>query len=292
LAKRRSVSAFIQELPAEPESELPISAIAPSRFQPRRYFDPAKQQQLEASVKEHGVLEPLVVRPLKPGQYELVAGERRYRAAKAAGLASVPVTVRQLSDEQAMTLALVENLIREDLNPVEEVEGILALLGIELGIQVADIPPLLYRLRRGGDNVITELEAVRSVFDAVGMNWESFLANRLPLIRLPDDILDALRAGQIQYTKAKAIAAVKEEKERRELLEEAIARQLSLSQIRGRINELRGKAEAETAGDPQKRVAAIAKKAKKAKVWNDPKKRRKLEQLLGQLEALLDGEGK
>jgi ParB family chromosome partitioning protein len=100
--------------------------------QPRRYFDPEKLQSLVRSISEQGILEPLLVRPLANKQYELVAGERRYRAAQIVSLTEVPVVIRQLSETEALQLALIENLQREDLNPVEETEGILQLLALKL----------------------------------------------------------------------------------------------------------------------------------------------------------------
>jgi ParB family chromosome partitioning protein len=93
-------------------------------------------QELVESVQQHGVLQPLLVRSRSDDQYELVAGERRYRAAKEVQLAEVPVVIRELSDEEAMQLSLIENLCREDLNPVEETEGILQLLALRLGSDV------------------------------------------------------------------------------------------------------------------------------------------------------------
>ena len=88
--------------------------------QPRRYFDPDRQAQLIKSVQEHGILEPLLVRPLADGLYELVAGERRYRAAQELGLKEVPVVIREFDDKQALQVALIENLQREDLNPNQQ----------------------------------------------------------------------------------------------------------------------------------------------------------------------------
>jgi ParB family transcriptional regulator, chromosome partitioning protein len=102
-----------------------------TREQPRHYFDPEKLEQLVQSIAQHGILEPLLVRPLETNQYELVAGERRYRAALKLGLSEVPVVIRQLNDEEATQLALIENLQREDLNPIEETEGILQLLAFK-----------------------------------------------------------------------------------------------------------------------------------------------------------------
>lgn len=105
------------EAQGSPE-KLALSRIELPARQPRRYFDPQKMEQLVLSVKQHGILEPLLVRVIQDSEhYELVAGERRYRAAQTAGLADVPVTIRELSDEQAIQIALVENLQREDLNP-------------------------------------------------------------------------------------------------------------------------------------------------------------------------------
>ena len=260
--------------------------------QPRRYFDPQKMEQLVQSVKEHGILEPLLVRPLANGNYELVAGERRYRAAREAGLVAVPVVVRELSDEEALALALIENLHREDLNPVEETEAILQLLALKLRIDVPEVSSLLYRMQNAvagkiTDNVIgkKEGEVVKEVFAGLGlMEWESFTANRLPLLRLPEEILEALRSGRIEYTKAKAIARVKDEAERKSLLSEAIASQLSLTQIKER---LKAKQPSTERGELQTRWDATTRQMKKSKLWDDPKKRQKIESLLVQLEALL-----
>jgi ParB family chromosome partitioning protein len=260
--------------------------------QPRRYFDPQKMEQLVQSVKEHGILEPLLVRPLANGNYELVAGERRYRAAREAGLVAVPVVVRELSDEEALALALIENLHREDLNPVEETEAILQLLALKLRIDVPEVSSLLYRMQNAvagkiTDNVIgnPEGEVVKEVFAGLGlMEWESFTANRLPLLRLPEEILEALRSGRIEYTKAKAIARVKDEAERQSLLSEAIASQLSLTQIKQR---LKAKQPSTERGELQTRWDATTRQMKKSPLWDDPKKRQKIESLLAQLEALL-----
>lgn len=292
MAKRRSVSAFIADLPSEPESSLPLNAIVVSLFQPRRYFDPSKQQQLEASIKEYGILEPLIVRPTDNEKYELVAGERRYRAAQKLKLAFAPVVIRTLTDEQAMTLALVENLIREDLNPVEETEGILALLGIELRIKAEEVPALLYRLRnkQSSDNVITnENQTVKSVFESVGMSWESFVANRLPLIKLPIDVLETLRAGKIAYTKAKAIAKLKDPETRQQLLDEAVSQNLSLSQIKERIKELQSAPSPLIT--PQTQLKETYHRLNKSKLWEkNPKKWKRVQDLFKKMEALLEEE--
>ncbi len=275
-----------------------------TRTQPRRYFDPEKLEQLVQSVKQHGILEPLLVRPLADNQYELVAGERRYRAAALVGLTEVPVVVRELSDTEALQLALVENLQREDLNPVEETEGILQLLALKLNLPLPEIPPLLYQMKNAfekdlgknsdvRDNAIPNPESdsepsVQSVFDELRlMSWYSFTCNRLPLLRLPSDILEVLRRGEIEYTKAKALAQVKDETERRTLLEDAIAQSFSLTQIRERVKASQPATEDAPLAS---RLKTTYKKAQKSKVWNNPKKRKQLEKLLAQLEELIERE--
>jgi len=290
----KGVDAFIGVEAANDLSGLSVDTekIQLPQQQPRRYFDPQKMEQLVQSVKEHGILEPLLVRPLANGNYELVAGERRYRAAREAGLLAVPVVVRELSDEEALALALIENLHREDLNPVEETEAILQLLALKLRIDVPEVSSLLYRMQNAvagkiTDNVIgnPEGEVVKEVFAGLGlMEWESFTANRLPLLRLPEEILEALRSGRIEYTKAKAIARVKDEAERKSLLSEAIASQLSLTQIKER---LKAKQPSTERGELQTRWDATTRQMKKSPLWDDPKKRQKIESLLAQLEALL-----
>ena len=167
MARRNSLK---DEWKFEPEKVLDgqsisIDSIVLPASQPRRYFDPQKLQQLTESVRQHGILEPLLVRPApEAGKYELVAGERRYRAAREVGLTSVPVTIRELTDEAALQLALVENLQREDLNPVEEAEGILQLLGIRLKMSASEVPSLLYRMRNQtpADGVVGDGTSVAS----------------------------------------------------------------------------------------------------------------------------------
>ncbi|MBD1930310.1 MULTISPECIES: ParB/RepB/Spo0J family partition protein [Cyanophyceae] len=288
-----------------PAAELVRTSKIKTRTQPRRYFDAEKLEQLIQSIKQHGILEPLLVRPLPDNQYELVAGERRYRAATLVGLTEVPVVVRELNDIEALQLALVENLQREDLNAVEETEGILQLLALKLNLTLPEIPPLLYQMKNAfekdkgkgsdiRDNVIPNPESdleqgVQGVFDELGlMSWYSFTCNRLPLLRLPEDILEVLRRGEIEYTKAKALAQVKDEASRLALLEDAIASSLSLSEIIKRIKAVQPPTEPPLLAQ---RIETISKLVKKHQVWDDPKKRRKLETLLAKIEELFSSDG-
>jgi len=264
--------------------------------QPRRYFDPQKMEQLVFSVKEHGILEPLLLRTLDgSNMYELVAGERRYRAAKEAGLNDVPAVIRDLTDEQAVQLALIENLQREDLNPIEETEGVLQLLALRLEMAVNEVPKLLYRMQheakgKVAHNVMgsSENEAVQSTFASLAtMTWESFVNNRLPLLKLPDDVLEALQQGKIAYTKAQAIARVKDEEHRKDLLKEAISQDLSLAQIKERVDNLKSNAAAAEQPPLKTQIDDVLKLAKRSKVWDDPKKQKRLEKVLADLRSLV-----
>jgi ParB family chromosome partitioning protein len=289
-SKLKNVALFTEDALTAP-STVPLDKIVLPDSQPRRYFDPKAMQSLMESVKRDGILQPLLVRP-NQDKYSLVAGERRYKAAQAAGLTEVPVTIREMSDEQAVQYALTENLQREDLNPIEETEGILQLLALALRVEPAEVSSLLYRMENEAKGKITrnvsgnsEASTVEKVFAELGrMNWQSFVRTRLPLLKVPDDILEALRAGRIEYTKAKEIAKLESKEDRAELLEAAIEIPLSVSQIREQVKAKKPATELTTL---QSRLEATYKKAKKSKVWDNPQKRGKLESLLAELEALI-----
>jgi ParB family chromosome partitioning protein len=281
-------------------SFLPLQLITLPPQQPRRYFDPEAMSSLVNSVQEHGILEPILVRLRADQNYELVAGERRLRAARAAGLPEVPVVIKELNDQEALKISILENLLREDLNPVEETEGILKLLELHLEFPAEQIISLLYKMQNDAHrlthNVMGQPEThiVLRLFHEVGMSWESFVNNRLPLLKLPDDVLNALRQGQLAYTKAIAIAKVKDLEKRQKLLAEVLTEQLSLSEIRLRIAQLLANPNHSNSthtegGNPQslkQLFDSTYRFIQKTNVWNDPEKRVQLEQLLSQLKAL------
>jgi len=300
-SKLKGVAALLGETSAVTTQFVAVEAIRLPAQQPRRYFDPEKLEQLVISVKEHGILEPLLVRPLQLGEYELVAGERRYRAAKVVGLSEIPVIVKELSEEQALQLSLVENLQREDLNPVEETEGILQLLAFKLECSISNVPALLYQMKNFLDrnvdlrnNVVPQPESheqqqVQAVFQDLGlMSWVSFTTHRLPLLSLPEEVLDVLRQGKLAYTKAVAIARVKDDQARKLVLQEAIIQNLSLKQIRERIaNITKTSQQQEQLLNLESRSRELISRLQKAKLWQNPKKQKKLERLLAQIEDLL-----
>ncbi|MBS9396151.1 MAG: ParB/RepB/Spo0J family partition protein [Dolichospermum sp. OL03] len=294
LPKMRGVEDLLSMDVESPTATVNIDKIRLPAQQPRRYFDPEKLSQLVQSVKEHGILQPLLVRAVG-GEYELVAGERRLRAAKEAGLTEVPIITKELSDHQTLQIALLENLQREDLNPIEETEGILELLCMELDLNSGEVISILNQAANAKkrnldltENVSRQLEIVGLVLQGVGrFTAESFRTSRLPLLNLPDDVLEILRQGQLEYTKARAIAKVKDEGERRELLDKVINENLSLSEIKQLVKELTpGKTTPKETLNAK--YSELGKRLKNAQVWEDAKKTKKLEKLLGDLEQLLE----
>jgi ParB family transcriptional regulator, chromosome partitioning protein len=275
-------------------TSLRLEQIVQDFTQVRKYFNSDMISALADSIKTHGVLEPLIVRPLASGVYKLVAGERRFRASQIAGLQEVPVTIRQMDDVEALELSLVENLQREDLNPVEQTEGVLQLLSSLLNQPQVEVVALLYRMSNEHKGKVThnvmgnsETKIVQDIFRRItSMEWQSFVANRLPLLNLPKDILEALHQGSIEYTKARAVAQIKDEDGRRILLNETIQHGLSLTEIRQQLKEFKPVPE-DTLKNRFKNVTTQVLKLP-TKNWQDPKKAQKIAKLLEQLETLLD----
>ncbi len=179
----KGMSALIYDNAMEPTSgesvRLSINEIEPNRDQPRKIFEEQALAELSASIKEHGVLQPLLVRPMADGSYRLVAGERRYRAARMAGITEVPVTIREMTDEEESIFALIENLHREDLNAIEEAQGIKTLIDT-FGF--------------------TQEEAAQKVGKS-----RTAVTNSLRLLNLPEDISNLVRDGKISMGHARAL---------------------------------------------------------------------------------------
>jgi ParB family transcriptional regulator, chromosome partitioning protein len=300
---RRAVEDFIyRDEPPQAKVTMPLSLIVLPKEELRYYIDPEEVDKIVASARKNGILEPLLVRPI-PGsdKHEIVAGAKRYRASQILKLESVPVVVRELNDEDALEIALIENFARSGLTDLEETDGVLRLLSAKLKIPVVDVSPLLHRIqnqlrdRLATNNVIGEetITVVQEVLTSLGnIKLDSFISNRLPLLNLPPEILEVLRQGKLETSKAKVIARVKDEEHRKELIEIAIANNLSLTQIKEEIKILQQSTKTETTDQTEtpslkERVDETFKQFKKARVWDDPTKKTKLEKLLAQLEALM-----
>ena len=201
----------------------PLEAIKPSPYQPRVKKD-AGLEELAASIKEKGVLQPLIVREITPGLYELVAGERRFQAAKLAGVENVPVIVKELSDQEALELALVENLQREDLNPIEEARGYARLME-EFGLTQEEIA------RRVGKS-------------------RAAVANTLRLLKLPEEIQEDLLAERLTAGHARALLALAEPHLMKRVRDEIVRRGLSVRQTEALVKGLKKEKPSKPAKDP------------------------------------------
>lgn len=177
----------IEEIASTSAVKLKIMDIEPNRDQPRKIFDEDALAELAESIAKHGVIQPLLVRPMPDGSYQLVAGERRWRASRMAGLTEVPVVIKELSDDEAMALALIENLQREDLNAIEEAQGIKALM----------------------DTLsLTQDEAA----ERVGKSRPA-VANALRLLKLPDSVIALVSDGKLSPGHARALLGFKDEQD-------------------------------------------------------------------------------
>jgi ParB family chromosome partitioning protein len=199
----RGLSALIPEAPAPSErpQELDVDLLRPNRFQPRAHVDEAKIEELARSIRAHGVIQPIVVRKLDDG-YEIVAGERRWRASQRAGLLKVPVVVRDIPDDRLLAAALIENIQREDLNPIEEAHA----------------------YKRLADELNLTQDQIA---ESVGKDRSS-IANYVRLLRLPHEVRENVAAGTLSMGHARALLAISDEHALLNLAREVVSKQLSV----------------------------------------------------------------
>lgn len=210
-----------------PVHALPLDSLQPGRYQPRTRIDESSLHELAASIRGHGVMQPIVVRPLADGRWEIVAGERRFRAARLAGLTELPVVVREVSDEQALAMALIENLQREDLNPLEQAHAIRRLT-VEFGY------------------------SHEQAADALGRS-RSATSNLLRLLQLAEPVQTMLLAGDLDMGHARALLAL-DRAQQILLAQRVIDKRLSVRETEQLVQ--RTLAEADSVGfDTQRRAA-------------------------------------
>jgi ParB family transcriptional regulator, chromosome partitioning protein len=195
----RGLAAIIPETEAEgPElRDLPLDLIRPNPDQPRTRFDPASISSLAASIADAGMVQPLIVRPLRDGRYELIAGERRWRAAREAGIQTVPAIVRDEAEAERLQTALIENMAREDLNPVDEARACAALVE-DLGLSKEELARRLGRSR-------------------------SAISNLIRLLDLPDEAFELLGSGELSEGHGRALLMARGNDARRRLARDAAA---------------------------------------------------------------------
>lgn len=218
---------------------LPVDALQPNPRQPRRFFGAESLEQLAQSLRQQGVLQPLMVRPVGPGRYEIVYGERRWRAAQQAGLASVPVIVRDLSPEEVDVVSAVENLQREDLNRFDEVTSKLRLVAHRFGLESEDAVLLLKQLRSDPSSAPEQVEALEQLFTQLGREqWTSFVTNGLPALSLPSRLIEAVQTGHLDYSKAVLIARAPQ-RHHADLLRRVLVEQLTHAELRATVAQLK-----------------------------------------------------
>ena len=196
-------------LPAATDNEdtlqrIPLDLIGPNPRQPRKAFGEAELRELADSLREHGVLQPVLVRPLPGGRYELLAGERRWRAARLAGLERIPAVVRAAQDDDRLEIAVIENMARQDLNPVEAAHACAALVD-EFGLTKEEVG------KRVGKSRVA-------------------ISNLVRLLELPDEVLSMLEAGQLSEGHGRAVLQARDHNVRRRVAREARDRGLSVRQ--------------------------------------------------------------
>jgi ParB family chromosome partitioning protein len=189
--------------------ELPVETIKPNPNQPRTKFDPESLEGLAASIEANGVVQPLLVRPLPDGSYELIAGERRWRAAQKAGLAKVPAVIRDQERAERLQVALIENMVREDLNPVDEARACAALVE-DLGLSKEELARRVGRSRPAVSNLIR-------------------------LLDLPDETLELLEQGELSEGHGRALLAADGNDVRRRLARDAVQGGWSVREIENRV---------------------------------------------------------
>ena len=227
---------------------LSINEIIPNKDQPRKTFDEGALQELADSIIQHGVLQPLLVRPLPTGGYQLVAGERRWRASRIAGLKEVPVVIKELSDVETMEIAIIENLQREDLNPIEEAEGLQALID-RCGFTQEDVAVSVGKSRPA-------------------------IANALRLLKLPPEVRDMTRNGDISAGHARALLAFNNDAMIYEISQNIVKNNLTvrdverLSKTKENVNKVRSSARRRDSFYDEVELSLTEVLGRKVKVYN------------------------
>ena len=281
----RGLNALLGDPDLQPQGEgavsIPISQVEPGLNQPRKRFDPEALADLAQSIRLHGIIQPLTVRRLASGYYQIIAGERRWRAAKEAGLSEVPALIIEADDRKVMELALIENLQREDLNPAEEARGYQSLME-DYGLTQEQVAQRMGKSRPA-------------------------IANTLRLLALPQDLMELVESGQLSAGHARAILAAPTAALQRQAAKKAIQGQLSVRQTEALVKALQKERQDKPKEQPQLqlylgelekdlsgrlgRKVTISHKGKKGKIQLEYYDSQDLEGLLALLQGLGGGGG-
>ena len=213
----RGLSALIPDTPvaappAERGPEVDIDLLRPNPFQPRVHVDDSRIDELARSIRAHGVIQPIVVRRAEGGAYEIVAGERRWRASQRAGLLTVPVVVRDVPDDRLLAAALIENIQREDLNPIDEAAAY--------------------------EKLITDFKLTQEEIAAAVGKDRSSVANYLRLLKLPQEVRAEVAAGRLSMGHARALLGLPDEGGQRQVARDVVARNLSVRETESMVKRL------------------------------------------------------
>lgn len=210
LKNKEDIVDYIEENRHSSVESIQIERIVPNRYQPRQVFDSSKITELAESIEEHGLLQPIVVRPIEENMYEIIAGERRFRALQSLHQSKADVIIRHMNDEETAVVALIENIQRENLSAIEEAEAYKKLLEI-------------------GQTTQSELA------QSLGKS-QSFIANKLRLLKLAPKVIVRLREGKITERHARAVLSLKEA-DQEQLIEQVIAQKLNVKQTEARVKQ-------------------------------------------------------
>ncbi|MCE5090745.1 nucleoid occlusion protein [Staphylococcus devriesei] len=213
LKNKDDIVGYIEEDRNSSVESIQIERIVPNRYQPRQVFDSSKINELAESIEEHGLLQPIVVRPIEENMYEIIAGERRFRALQSLHKAQADVIIRHMDDEQTAVVALIENIQRENLSAVEEAEAYKKLLEI-------------------GETTQSELAK------SLGKS-QSFIANKLRLLKLAPKVITRLREGKVTERHARAVLSLEPE-DQEQLIEQVISQKLNVKQTEARVKQKTG----------------------------------------------------
>jgi ParB family chromosome partitioning protein len=258
---------------------------------PRRSWSQEKYQQRKASIQKNGILETGLARPIGQNKYEIIDGLLRWTIAKELGIPDMAVEVREMSDQEVESYAITQFVLREDLNLVDKTDAVLRLLARKVQDTPQAVVALLNRAaserkspeQSGNVTRSNQWQTIEATLQGIGITPESFRTNWLPILKLPNDILQVIRDGRIEYTKARAIGRIKNVSQRQQILGDAISQNLSIREIRRRIDAVTPtpKSDRQILG----RIKRVERELKT--VLGDPKRRERVEALLTEIESVL-----
>lgn len=274
---------------------IPINKVVPWESQPRQYFDERELKNLAAAFKEHGFKGAINVRPKDDDSFEIVAGERRWRAAQIAGLEKIRCFVDDFTDEQALDFALTENLNRSDLSKLEETIGIMQLIEIRCGFSQEEAETIIRTEGHPDRCDVTpsqNLQDIINILNAFGIELQTFRTRNLRSLSLPEDVKEAHLKGELSWSSALEVNKLKDDKARKQVLQEAIDGGLSAREVQAKVKVL--KAESSSFRVSAKGVSSIHQRLKSSAIKLKTKekeleatKKQRIEELLEQIEALI-----